>query len=138
MSWLDDVYDDVLRVKLAEVPEPQRPVDEWCETVVGVAPPNIRRLYYVAMRARSDFNKYVGDSQESVHTSPGEAAQRSHLKTQSHLLRQMLLYSLQEEFPDLREKTTIKIRHGWKVVWQHVDPASPPQAEQTQDSFNSL
>jgi hypothetical protein len=131
MTWLND-----LQLELENLDgkpfEPNNEVKKD-EHVVGIADPDVRKLYSLAMQWQKSsmetavaarFINKRNEQEESFETA-------AILQKKSELLMEIFWVSLKEAF-NLWDKSSIGVREGWKVVW------SEPEMPQIGDILGGL
>jgi hypothetical protein len=131
-TFVDVINLNLMDCKLDEESntEPDGDVQE-CETVVGVCPPEVRKLYILAIRhyramadAGLEAQKLHLDMQFKKDKSKGPQFESLRIKaltekTKYDLLMELVWVSLREHFtePSLWEKPLLGLRKGWQVVY---------------------
>jgi hypothetical protein len=92
------------------------------EHVVGIADSGLRRAFCLVSEYRRRTMRAAAD------TEVGNAKAREEKKNeaawfyaQAGLLSEIFWLSCRAAFPELRDKASIGIRKGWKVIWSEAD-----------------
>lgn len=127
MSFLNELQDELGRVDLMQVEEPQVELEDDCE-VVGELPEELQRLYALKVRAANALMALQGELLQcrGRHFGQTEPPPEFEALVERHNLAEcreavidaLFWASVRVEFPVLANKGTIGLAEGWGVYWQ--------------------